>query len=84
MILHSHNQKNEKDDSATGNTQITNDYINTPETNELRIYTDENKITGKYENEQESKDSVIIHEILHLLEYTTSDNNSKKGIEDGI
>ena len=54
MILHSHNQKNEKDDSATGNTQITNDYINTPETNELRIYTDENKITGKYENEQES------------------------------
>lgn len=48
------------------------------------MYADVNKIAGKYTNDQESKDSVIIHEIMHLLEYASSDNNKQNGIEAGI
>lgn len=73
-----------KKTSTSSNAYVSSDLAFIYNPNATDMYADVNKITGKYENEEESKDSVIIHEIMHLLEYAASDNNAENGIEAGI
>lgn len=73
-----------KKTSTSSNAYVSSDLAFIYNPNATDMYADVNKITGKYENEEESKNSVITHEIMHLLEYAASDNNAENGIEAGI
>lgn len=48
------------------------------------MYADMKEITGEYTNKEDALKSVITHEIMHILEYSASDNNNENGIEAGI
>lgn len=69
---------------SMSNAYVTSDlnFIYNP--NMTEMYADVKEIAGETENPDEILKSVIVHEIMHLLEYNTNDINEENGIEAGI
>ena len=73
----------EKTGSAS-NAYITNDLTFVYNPTMTSMYSSMQSITGISQSEEETFKSVITHEVMHLLQYSSSDNNSENGIETGI
>ena len=73
----------EKTGSAS-NAYITNDMTFVYNPTMTSMYSSMQSITGSADSEEESFRSVITHEIMHLIQYASSDNNADNGIETGF
>lgn len=73
----------EKTGSAS-NAYITNDLTFVYNPTMTSMYGDMQQITNTSQSKEETIKSVIVHETMHLLQYSTSDNNNDNGIETGF
>ncbi len=69
---------------AASNAYVTNDLTFVYNPTMTNMYGDMQEITGTTINKGDTKKSVVVHEIMHLLEYSVNDNNDSNGIESGI
>ncbi|MBQ3510912.1 MAG: hypothetical protein IJA30_01290 [Bacilli bacterium] len=69
---------------SASNAYITNNLTFVYNPTMTDMYADVKKITGENANPDEILKSVIVHEIMHLLEYSASDINDENGLESGI
>ena len=70
--------------SSASNAYVTNNltFVFNPTMTEM--YGNISEITGTLENSEDANDAVLVHEIMHLLQYSASDKDSSNGIEAGI
>lgn len=73
-----------KNTGSASNAYITNNLTFVYNPSMTGMYADVKEITGETDNPEEILKSVIVHEVMHLLEYSANDNNSENGIEAGI
>ena len=69
---------------SASNAYITNNLTFVYNPTMTGMYADVKQITGEHNSEEDTLKSVIVHEIMHLIEYSASDNNNENGIETGI
>lgn len=69
---------------TTSNAYVTNNLTFIYNPTMTKIYTDMLDIRGHQLTQEEGLKSVITHEVMHLLQYSTSDVNDENGIEAGI
>lgn len=69
---------------TTSNAYITNNLTFIYNPTMTNIYADMLDIKGNKITQEEALKSVITHEVMHLLQYSSSDVNDENGIESGI
>lgn len=69
---------------SASNAYVTNDLTFVYNPTMTGMYADVQEIRGDSDSEEETKEAVITHEIMHLIEYAANDTNNENGIESGI
>lgn len=69
---------------SASNAYVTNDLTFVYNPTMTGMYADVQEIRGESASEEETKEAVITHEIMHLIEYAANDTNNENGIESGI
>lgn len=73
----------EKTGSAS-NAYVTNDLTFVYNPTMTSMYSSMQSITGTAQNKDDTFKAVITHEVMHLIQYASSDNNSDNGLEAGF
>lgn len=69
---------------SASNAYVTNNLTFVYNPNMSSLYADMQELQGKNTNEAETLKQVIIHEIMHLIQYSASDSKDANGLEAGI
>lgn len=69
---------------SASNAYITNNLTFVYNPNMSSLYADMQELQGKNTNETETLKQVIIHEVMHLIQYSASDSKDANGLEAGI
>ena len=69
---------------SASNAYVTNNLTLVFNPTMTEMYGDISEISGIMENPEDAKEAVLVHEIMHLLQYAASDNDSTNGMEAGI
>ena len=73
-----------KKTSSSSNAYITNDLTFVYNPKMIGMFSEMQQISGSENDTDTTLKSVIVHEAMHLLQYSTNDNNTDNGIEAGI
>lgn len=73
----------EKTGSAS-NAYVTNDLTFIYNPTMTSMYSSMQSITGATQSKEDTFKAVIVHEVMHLIQYASSDNNNENGLEVGF
>ena len=69
---------------SASNAYVTNNLTLVFNPTMTEMYGDISEISGVMEDPEDAKQAVLVHEIMHLLQYAASDSDSTNGIEAGM